>query len=147
MYLGGNESMANILLVENEAVLAGLICNTLRVDGHQICEAGNSQAAIEIARNYQGTLDLVLTEVGLGTELAKVLKRQKQDTKIIFMTDYISVVDAIYSLLDGASVLEKPFTANKLRRTVHDTLFKATKRRSKSPRTSCRTTQVYQPAE
>lgn len=139
--------MANILLVENEPILAGLIRSTLRADGHLISDAGSSQTALELIGQHQGSFDLILTEVGLGTELAKLLSRQKHDTRIMFMTDYISVVDAIYSLLDGVSVLEKPFTANKLRRTVRDTLFRVGKRKSRIQRTSFRAASLCQPAE
>jgi two-component system cell cycle sensor histidine kinase/response regulator CckA len=124
--------MATILLVENEPVLAGLIRSTLRVDGHEISDASCSVTALELARQHREAFDLILTEMSLGVELTKLWSHQRHDTKIMFMTDHLSTLGAIYSLWDRVSVLEKPFTANKLRRTVRDTLSRGAKPKSRT---------------
>ena len=105
--------MANILLIEHEPVLAGLIRSALDADGHRVCE---------FSHTFDGDFDLILAEVSQGRLLGKLRSGRKRDVKIMFMTDYTSVGGAIFSLRDGASVLEKPFTAQKLRRAVQEVL-------------------------
>src|SRR5664279_5159328 len=139
--------MANILLVENEPVLAGLIRNTLRVDGHQIGEASSPLTALELDGKRCGNFDLILTELNMGAGLAKLLSRQNCNTKIMFMTDHMSVVGAIYALWDQVSVLEKPFTADELRRTVRDILVKGAKRKSQIRLANWDLASSYQPVD
>src|SRR5579871_4640880 len=116
--------MANILLLEQEPILAGLIRSALYSDGHQISEASSLHAAVELGRQANKQFDLILAEVNQGMKLTRLLSPQKHDVKIMFMTDYIAVGEAISSVWEGVSVLEKPFTAHKLRRTVRETLYK-----------------------
>jgi DNA-binding response OmpR family regulator len=110
--------MANILLLEHEPVLAVLIRSALDADGHRVSEPSHP---------FDGDFDLVLAEVSQGLLLGKLLSGQTSDVKIVFMTDYTSVGGAIFSLRNGATVLEKPFTAQKLRRTVRETLVREAK--------------------
>lgn len=116
--------MANILIVENDLTLARLIASALREDGHQLSEAASSGIALNIAKDIHTCLDLILTEVATGVDLAKYLVRERSTTKVLFMSASASFIGARYNGGSSIAVLRKPFTADKLRRRVRETLSK-----------------------
>ena len=70
---------------------------------------------MDIVREYDGTIHLLLTDVVMpgmgGRELAQQLRRQRPDLKIIFMSGHTDETVFDLGLTEaGDSFLQKPFT-------------------------------------
>jgi CheY-like chemotaxis protein len=83
--------------------------------------------ALEIARNYQGAIDLVLSDVVMphmgAAELAAKLRQHRPGVRILFMSGYSESAVHGHGVIEaGAGLIEKPFTPESLARQVRDAL-------------------------
>jgi PAS domain S-box-containing protein len=124
--LHGSET---ILLVEDEEDVRTLVKETLEMMEYQVIEAANGKEALDICRNNQITIHLVLTDVVMpvmgGPELVENLSRLKPDARIIYMSGYTE--DAIVHkgvLEPGTHFIQKPFTPVSLMQKVREVLDK-----------------------
>ncbi len=116
-----------ILLVEDEDALRSIIGKTLRADGYTVLESPDGLAGIELARNYDRPIDLLLTDVILprtsGRGIADQLRLSRPETKIIYMSGYTDDIIAQQGLLNAeVALLEKPFSKGFLLDKVHEIL-------------------------
>jgi two-component system cell cycle sensor histidine kinase/response regulator CckA len=118
---------ATVLLVEDDASVATLVSNWLKKAGFTVLQAMNASAAIDIARSYPASIDLLLTDVvmpGLnGRELAERVIGMRGDIRVLYMSGYPD--DAI--LLRGVQAtavqfLQKPFSFEVLADKIHEVL-------------------------
>jgi len=82
----------NILLVEDEAVIALMEKKNLEEYGYSVHLAYNGRKAIEIAFNNEITIDLILMDIDLGkdvdgTEAAATILQQR-DIPIVFLSSH-----------------------------------------------------------
>ena len=127
---GGSET---ILLVEDEAQLRLVARRTLERFGYTVLEAVSGAAALEVWREQNGAVDLLVTDMVMpggvsGPELAERLLAEKPEQKIIFMSGYAS--DAARRGMKvpvGMKILQKPFTNFRLLQEVRDCLDHAPK--------------------
>ncbi|HEY5653228.1 MAG TPA: ATP-binding protein [Pontiella sp.] len=103
-----------ILLVEDDLMIRNLVSQTLEAENNHVLLAEEGWEGIKIARNYQGNIDLLFTDVvmpGLGgVELAMAAKELYPNIKVLFMSGYSKEQLTEEGVPPGASVLEKPFT-------------------------------------
>jgi DNA-binding response OmpR family regulator len=100
-----------ILVVEDTAVLRGLLVDYLEIRGYTVLAAEDATTAYELARRIPP--DLVMTDANLpgegsGASLAIRLRASAPDTSLVLMTgaaDFLPVSEI--DLFD--CVLEKPF--------------------------------------
>jgi two-component system, cell cycle sensor histidine kinase and response regulator CckA len=108
-----------ILLVEDEDGLRRLMKELLRAEGYTILESADGVSAIEISNTYTGTIHLLLTDIIMprmqGHELARQLRQQRPDLKVLYVTGYAEPG----TLEKDARVLEKPFIPEDLLRAIH----------------------------
>ncbi len=95
----------------------------LQDSGYSVLEASNGVEALEVAKRYEGTIDLLLTDVVMpkmgGLALAKQLAVLRPGTKLLYMSGYTGSSVVTQELIDHASaLLQKPFTRNTLTRKV-----------------------------
>jgi DNA-binding NtrC family response regulator len=118
--------MANILLIDDDAVLLDLISNTLRLAGHTVSALRGPLAAFEFFGAGKLPIDLVLTDIDLtpisGFELMKRLRKRGFKSPVLFMSGYRGLAEAVAESFGQRTVLEKPFTAPQLRSAVHKAL-------------------------
>ncbi len=118
---GGTET---ILLVEDEAMVMSVTCQTLRMSGYTVLEARGLDAALAVARNHDGKIDLLLTDVvmpkGTGPELATKLREERPDIVVLFMSGYPA--NRIDVEIDPISFLAKPFSPDRLEAQVRKIL-------------------------
>ena len=105
-----------ILLVEDENVLRSLVRLVLEGQGYRVLEATSMSEGQDVAAGYDGSIDLLLTDVvmpgGSGPELAEKLVATRPSMKVLFMSGYTDdVVLRSGVLAESSSFLQKPFTS------------------------------------
>jgi two-component system cell cycle sensor histidine kinase/response regulator CckA len=116
-----------ILLVEDEEGLRALNARGLKSRGYSVLEAGNGVEAIEVLKNNNGHVDLVVSDVVMpemdGPTLLKELRKRNPELKIIFVSGYAEEAFS-KSLPEGEqfSFLPKPFTLKQLVGAVKETM-------------------------
>jgi PAS domain S-box-containing protein len=121
---GGSET---VLLVEDQEEVRKFASLALRSFGYRVLEADNGLTAIDLAREHDGAIDLLLTDVVMpgigGRELAERLRNERPGIKVLFTTGYTENVIVQQGVLKaGFRYLAKPFTLNTLSAKVRETL-------------------------
>lgn len=113
-----------ILLVEDEPFFLKLTSTILCQLGYTVLSANTPREAIRRVREYNGAIDLLVTDVIMpemnGRDLAENIIKLHPDIKTLFMSGYTANVIAHRGILDeGVNFIQKPFSkhdfANKLR--------------------------------
>jgi len=121
------EGTETILLVEDEAMLRKLARQTLKGYGYQILEASNGDEAIAVARQYEGEIQLLLTDVIMpgrnGRELSNCLLESRPKLRVLFMSGYTDDAIVHQGVLDeSANFIQKPFPPDSLAQKVRAVL-------------------------
>jgi CheY-like chemotaxis protein len=116
-----------VLLVEDEPGVRLLAETVLRKLGYKVLVADCGEAALEIWREKQGSIDILLTDVIMpqmsGGDLAHKLRKMNPRLKILFMSGYTDDMIASHGVLAGETqLLQKPFTAEALGRRLRGVL-------------------------
>ncbi len=124
----GSES---VLIVEDEATLRRLIRAALERGGYTVYDAPDALAALSLAGELRGPLDLLLTDITLpgcsGPELASRLAAARPETRVLFMSGYFERAAGSSNVLPADSqLLEKPFTLAALIERVQEILERTT---------------------
>jgi CheY-like chemotaxis protein len=123
------DSMAKILVAEDERDIRDLVAFTLRFAGHEVVVATNGEEAVEMAS--QANPDLILMDVRMprmtGYEACKVMKARPdlKDIPIVFLTARGQESEIQQGLNAGAEeYLLKPFAPDQLTTRVKAILVK-----------------------
>ena len=121
---GGSET---VLLVEDEESVRQLVRETLEAKGYKVLEANHGDAALQIASDYHGPIDMLITDVVMpgmsGRELSEQLSASDPDIKILYLSGYTEDAVVHQGVLEpGTSFLQKPFTLQALARKVREVL-------------------------
>jgi len=112
---GGHET---ILVVEDNAVLRGLIKKALRDKGYRVFSAGNGHEALSACRIRKENIQLLLTDLVLpdinGTELAVQVAALKPRIKVAYMSGYAGSLQALNGIDRDTVLIEKPFSPETL---------------------------------
>jgi CheY-like chemotaxis protein len=116
-----------ILVVDDEADLAALMCDTLELAGHHVEIASNGAAAL--VRLAERRYDLVLSDIRMpemdGPGLYRAVQERHPELarRVVFVTgDTLSPETAAFVRGIGAPVVTKPFDLDDLVRTVNRVL-------------------------
>jgi len=102
-----------ILVVEDEPRMAGLLQRTLEEEGHQVVVAADGQQGFEIARDSR--FDVIVLDVMLpgldGVSVARKLREGRNHTPVLLLTARDAPADIVKGLDSGADdYLTKPFS-------------------------------------
>lgn len=120
--------METVLIAEDEPLIRDLVQITLERIGYNVLMADDGRAAYEAFHNFEGRIDLLLTDIKMpgmtGRELARALLAECPDLKVVYMTGYDSTIEDSDSSdsEDDETLLHKPFDPKDLGRTVRDVL-------------------------
>ncbi len=108
-----------ILIAEDEADVRDLIVSFLESRGHHLLVAANGAAALEMARAFDGAIDVLLTDVVMpvmsGVDLARHLQRERPDMDIVFMSGYApKLAELRAGGCSSSAFLAKPFSLKAL---------------------------------
>lgn len=122
--VGGTET---ILLVEDESSVRVTASLLLKHLGYTVLEAESPLAALRLASEHAGGIDLLMTDVIMpgmsGRALAEKLSASAPSLKILFMSGYTANVIGDRGILEGnLAFLAKPFTSNELAGKVREVL-------------------------
>ncbi len=121
--LGGSET---ILVAEDDQSIRDSLCDLLKDKGYKVLSAANGREGVHLSRNYEGAIDLLITDVVMpemgGTELAEALFAQRPETKILYMTGHPGNVTLQHGLDSQAAFLQKPLEMEVLSRKLHSLL-------------------------
>jgi DNA-binding response OmpR family regulator len=107
----------NLLIVEDEVRMSGLLHKGLTEEGHTATCAADGAEGLALAKSYEFDviiLDLMMPKLN-GYELAKRLRAEKVRTPILMLTARDSVPDIVRGLDLGADdYMTKPFSFDEL---------------------------------
>jgi CheY-like chemotaxis protein len=120
----GNET---ILLAEDEAAIREITQLILENLGYRVLSASTPEEAIRLAKEHDGEIHLLLTDVVMpemnGRDLAKNLISLYPELRSLFMSGYTSNVIAHHGVLDdGIHFIQKPFSKQALAAKVREAL-------------------------
>jgi PAS domain S-box-containing protein len=115
--IGPSPGAETVLLVEDEGEIRELVGSMLRKVGYTVIEASDGEEALELARNHEGTIHLVLTDVVMpgidGCVLAERLTAVRTGTRVLYMSGYACDLKLRVEN-DAAHFLQKPFSRQAL---------------------------------
>lgn len=96
--------MANLLLIDDEVKLRGLLKRILELEGYHVSEAGDARSAFSILEKQD--IQAVICDVKLpdahGVELTKQLKASFPLIEFILLTAYGTIADGVQAVKNGA---------------------------------------------
>jgi len=118
---------ATILLVEDEDAVRMFASRALAARGFEVLEADSGERALEVMEDYEGEIDLVLSDVVMpemdGPTMLKEMRKRGVMTRFIFISGYAE--DAFEKNLEGQedfAFLPKPFSLKQLTEAVKNAL-------------------------
>jgi signal transduction histidine kinase len=116
-----------ILLVEDEHTLREVVRRLLAGAGYRVIAAASGPKALDAARVYTGSIDLLLSDVimprMLGPRLAERLLVERPSVRVLLMSGFAQPILNSGGHLDaGTALIEKPFTGPELLAKVAQTL-------------------------
>jgi CheY-like chemotaxis protein len=95
--------------------------------GYSVLEAESGDEAIRLAREYDGPIDLVLTDIVMprmsGRKLAESVRIMHPSARVLFMSGYTESHVVRGGLIDpDAPFVEKPFSPEQLAGSVRSAL-------------------------
>src|SRR5258706_16349949 len=114
-----------VLVVEDSDDLREIVERILSGHGYKVMVAANGPAAIDMARDYAGHIDLLLTDVIMpqmqGNDLAPRLVETRPDLRVLYMSGFAQPAFGASGAPDLA-LLDKPFNEPTLLARVRQVL-------------------------
>jgi two-component system cell cycle sensor histidine kinase/response regulator CckA len=113
-----------VLVAEDDTMVRRFVRFLLTQMGFEVMDAETGEAALSLSREYLGDIALLLTNVRMpgmqGPELARIIARERPNTKTLIMSAYTTAeLDAIST---GNEFLCKPFLPEVFRAKVREVL-------------------------
>ena len=112
-----------VLLAEDDDAIRAALQTMLEERGYEVLTAGNDREAAALARQHQGIISLLISDIVMpgqyGSELAQEMVRHHPGMRVLFITGYPEATKAAAS---GAVLLSKPFSRELLARKLQEVL-------------------------
>jgi signal transduction histidine kinase/CheY-like chemotaxis protein len=104
-----------VLLVEDDDAMRDVTSRMLMRNGYSVVMASNGAQAVDLATNFAGTIDVLLTDVVMpamnGRETAELVLAIRPECRVVYMSGYARPALAGKGTLEaGINLLPKPFT-------------------------------------
>ena len=117
-----SSTASTILVVEDDAIVRMLIVDVLEELEFKVLEADGSEQALEIIKDVNQHIDLMMTDVGLpimdGRQLATEARNLRPALPILFASGYAETIEVPADM----HVIGKPFSIDQLRDKVKNVL-------------------------
>jgi CheY-like chemotaxis protein len=101
-------NMETVLIADDDAMILKFVATALRNSGYSVLEAADGHAALQLAAQHAGRIDLFLTDVQMpglpGPEVCERLRTKHPETCCLLMSGYAEGIEAL-----GLPCLAKPF--------------------------------------
>jgi PAS domain S-box-containing protein len=116
-----------VLLVDDQESLRELTAQLLKQAGLSVLEARDGLHAVEVSNEFQGSIDLLLTDMIMprlgGGDLAERIVKVRPETKVLFMSGYTDDEEWIRAVKGShAGYIEKPFCPTDLLHAINQML-------------------------
>lgn len=116
-----------ILIAEDEDTILKITVKMLEQMGYTVLAASTPGEAIDLAREHNGQIDLLITDIVMpemnGRELAAMIKSEYPEIKTLYISGYTSDVIADRGVMnENINFLPKPFSITDLSRAIRETL-------------------------
>ncbi len=117
-----------VLLAEDQPSIRTVLREFLESEGYRVLEAQNGNEALEIAKHYTGSIDVLVTDVIMpqlrGIELAKRLTEIYPGLCVILMSGYSEDALVENRLLSerNMTLIQKPFDPEELAQKIRESL-------------------------
>ena len=117
-----SSTASTILVVEDDTIVRMLIVDVLEELDFKVLEADGSEQALEILKDVNQHIDLMMTDVGLpimdGRQLATEARNLRPTLPILFASGYAETIEVPSDM----HVIGKPFSIDQLRDKVKEVL-------------------------
>jgi two-component system, cell cycle sensor histidine kinase and response regulator CckA len=121
--VSASNSENTILFADDDGLIQKLVAALLHRCGYKVIVASDGRDALQKAREFEGIIHLLLSDVDMpgmtGIELATQLNQERPDTKILLIS---GLPTGMLVLNNGWQFLPKPFMADMLRDRIRDCL-------------------------
>ena len=116
-----------ILLAEDEEAVRDVVAHILKNRGYTVIAAQNADECLRLARQHNGPIHLLLTDVIMprmnGRELFRRLSAFLPDLEVLYMSGYTDDVIAHHGILEeGIHLLQKPVSIHTLTSKIRELL-------------------------
>ena len=119
--------VGTVLLVEDEDAVRLFSARALRNKGYKVLEAASGESALDLLKNAQGPVDLLITDIVMprmdGPSLIKEVRERRPNIKVICISGYAE--DGFRKRLDASDdihFLPKPFSLIQLAGKVKEVM-------------------------
>ncbi len=119
---------SSILVCDDNVKVLNLICSILKSAGNKVLAAESGLKAIEIAKNNNNNIDLLITDIVMpnmnGKELSNILSSKIKNLKTLYISGYTADIIVHHGILNTkATLLNKPFSPAQLLEQVQTILL------------------------
>jgi signal transduction histidine kinase/CheY-like chemotaxis protein len=122
----GPRGHETLLLAEDQAPLRDMLREALQLLGYRVLVASHGEAALGAARRHRGSIDLLITDVVMprldGCGLARQLSAERPGLRVLYMSGHGIDTATRRGMVDGSTLLEKPFSTETLSLRVREAL-------------------------
>lgn len=109
----------SILVVDDEEMIRNFVSALLARSGYNIILAASGEEALQRARQFSGTIHLLLSNVQMtgisGVDLATKLYAERPGIKVMLMSGFTS---GMLLLNEGWHFIQKPFIPSRMRELI-----------------------------
>ena len=117
-----HDETLTILITDDNPLPRSVLVRILHHLGHTVLEAGDGPQALNLTRNHDDKIDLMIADCIMpdvrGDTLAKEVTNIYPDIKVIFSSGYPKTM--LDKLPGDSPVLRKPFTADSVARAIRN---------------------------
>jgi two-component system, OmpR family, response regulator len=115
--------MKSVLVADDTKNIRTLVGKCLQMEGYEVAEAADGRQALDLLKS--GGFSLAFLDIKMpgisGTEVLRELRASGIETKVVIITAYATVKNAVECTQMGAAAyLHKPFTADKIRSVLEE---------------------------
>ncbi len=119
------KNMGKLMIVDDNEGVRHLVSRWLERAGFSVSQAKDGAEALDLIK--KDPPDIILADIRMpkinGLELARMVKRDFPDTKVVLMTAYSSPQTIAQAKREGVDdYLEKPFTQDQVEKTAREVM-------------------------